>query len=132
MRSFTPGELSRFQTTQQSAMQDTCIIANPSTSDDSYNWPAETWDFANGTESICGYKPTTKEEGQTDSQVAMFDAELRLPLSRDSLIASTTRIKITKRFGVTLSTQPVYKVISGAGRGPSGLVVKLELVTDGS
>ena len=132
MRQFTADKLARLQSTQEASMQDTCIILNSSTTEDDYNLPVETWNWNNGTESICGYKPTTKEEGQTDSQVAMFDAELRLPLSRDSLIASTTRIKITKRFGVTLSTQPVYKVISGAERGPSGLVVKLELVTDGS
>ncbi len=129
---FTTKELGTFQSTQESAMQDTCIIANPSTTEDGYNWPVETWNFANGTESVCGYKPTTKPEGQADTQVAMFDAVVRLPLSRESLITSTTRVKITKRYGVTLTTQPIYKVISGAERGPSGLVVKLERVTDGS
>lgn len=132
IKAFTSTELAGLQATQESAMQDTCIIASPSTAEDSYNWPIETWDFDNGTTSVCGFRPMVKDEGQTDAQVAMFDGELRLPLARESLITATARIKITKRYGVTLTTQPVYKVVSGSERGPSGLVVKLELITDGS
>ena len=69
MRQFTADKLARLQSTQEASMQDTCIILNSSTTEDDYNLPVETWNWNNGTESICGYKPTTKEEGQIDSQI---------------------------------------------------------------
>jgi hypothetical protein len=111
-------------------MQDTCVILSRSTAGDAYGWPVETW--SDGTTTVCGFDPDPKEEGMDESQVPRFDAMLRLPLARESLITGSARVKITKRYGVTLSTQPVYEVVSGPDRGPSGLVVKLEKVTDGS
>lgn len=130
MRSFSTTELVRLQATQESAMQDTCVILTRSTAVDDYNWPVESW--ADGVMSVCGLNFDPRTEGMTDTQVEQVDLEMRLPLARESLITSTSRVKITKRYGVTISPQPVYKVISGPDRGPSGLVVKLDLVTDGS
>jgi len=130
MRQFTTGELGRLQGTQDGHMQDTCVILTRSTAADGYNWPVESW--ANGIETICGLNFDPQNEAMQASQVSEIDLEMRLPLGRESLVTVTDRVKITKRYGVTISLQPVYEVISGPDRGPSGLVVKLKQVTDGS
>ena len=130
MRSLSPTELARMQATQESAMQDTCVILTRSTAVDDYNWPVESW--ADGVVSVCGLNFDPRTEGMTDTQVEQVDLEMRLPLGKESLITATARVKVTKRYGVTISPQPVYEVVSGPDRGPSGLVVKLERVTDGS
>lgn len=131
MRAFSSGELSRLQATQETAMQDECqILDRTAPTTDDYGLPEET--FTPGSALACGFRPVVKEESMGESQVAMIDAELRLPLSAEGDIASVDRIKITKRFRVTINPQPVYEVVGLPERGPSGLVLNLKLVTDGS
>lgn len=130
MRRFTAGELARLRGVQGSHMQDMCVILTRSTTEDSYNWPVEGWD--EGVESVCGLDFDPRAEAMQASQVEKIDLVMRLPLAREGSVTVTDRVKITERYGVTISPQPVYEVISGPDRGPSGLVVKLKRVTDGS
>jgi hypothetical protein len=131
MRDFTTGELEAMQSTQQVAMQDQAqLLERSSASDDDYGLPVET--FTAGTLYDCGLDPSAMDEGMDETEVVMMDAKLRLPLSAQDDLDNVDRIKITKRFGVTLTAQPVYEIVGDPERGPSGLVLNLKLLTDGS
>lgn len=115
------------QNTQSEAMQDSCVVylyTEGSANALGHATPV----YTSTTEQYCGYKPNTTREANEDGQVVLVDAVLRLAI--DATISSTSRVKITKRFGATLSPQPLYHVIGDPARGPSGLVVNLQRVTD--
>ena len=131
MRAFTPGELTGLQATQEGAMQDTCqLLRRSSSTVDDFNRPVEVWTVVAAY--VCGYEPLQREEGMEETEVGQLDARLRLPLAVESELDSDDRLKITKRFGVTLSAPPTLDIVGLARRGPSGLVLDLRLVTDGS
>lgn len=112
-------------------MQDQCQLLTRSTpSDDDYGLPEET--FTAGALYDCGFDPSARDEAMDETEVVMMDAKMRLPLSAQGDFSNVDRWKITKRFGATLSSQPIYKIIGDPERGPSGLVLNLKLVTDGS
>lgn len=127
MRQFTTTELSRMQATQQSAMQDTCQHLARTTTADSFGLPSET--FTAALSYACGFEPVSKDEAMEQTEVPMVDARLRLPLSVESVIASVDRLKLTKRFGISLTPQPVFEIIGQPERGPSGLVYNLRRLT---
>jgi hypothetical protein len=126
MRVFTATELSRMQVTQDSAMMDSCKILAYSAVADDYGNAAET--YTAGDEMDCGFDPTANREVMDDTQVVITDvALLRLPI--DTVVSNLDRIQITKRHGVAVTAE-TYEIIGNKERGPSGLVLKLRLVTD--
>ena len=129
MRAFTSDELERMQAAQGDAMQDTCVrLAYGSSSTDDYGMPVAT--YTAGEAMSCGFDPTAKEEAMDGTQVVMTDAKLRLPIG--TTLDHRDRIRITHRFGVALASPPTFEIIGEPERGPSGLVLNLRLVTDGS
>jgi len=115
------------QATQVSAMQDTCVVYTYS--DGSSNALGHaTPTYTAQTAQDCGYKPNSTREANDDGEVALVEAELRVAI--DTSIAPSDRVKITHRFGVELTDQPLFSVLGIAKRGPSGLVVNLQRVTD--
>lgn len=128
MRAFTSAELAAMQATQGSAMQDTCIhLAFTEGGVDSYGMPAVSYEEAETLS--CGFQPSTKAEAMKGTEVVLADALLRLPV--DTEVDARDRFQITERFGVSIEAE-TYQVLGIPERGPSGLVVKLERVTDGS
>lgn len=125
MRVFTTTELSRMQGTQDSAMMDSCKILAYSAVVDDYGNAAET--YTAGDEMDCGFDPTANREVMDDTEVVITDAALRLPIDTD--VSNLDRIQITKRHGVAVTAE-TYEIIGNKERGPSGLVLKLRLVTD--
>lgn len=127
MQAFSSDELARMQGAQESAMQDTCIV---------YTYAAGATNalghaaagYTAQTAQPCGYKPNATREANDGGEVALVDAVLRLAI--DATIGEHDRVKVTKRFGVTLTDQPLYEVVGIPARGPSGLVVNLQRVTD--
>lgn len=112
-------------------MQDTCVLQPRTTgAADNYNLPTETW--PDGSSYACGLKPRDRDEAMDAAEVPLVDARLRLPLSAEASLSNVDRIKITRRFGVTLSTPISYEIVGPPRRGPSGLVLDLKQVTDGS
>jgi hypothetical protein len=131
VREFSAEELAGMQATQESAMQDECVhLQYTSGSTDDYGFPMPTYSEASTYD--CGFDPSAREEGMEGTEVAMMDAAVRLPLVAESAISATDRIKITKRFGMALVNPLTYDIVSLPERGPSGLVMNLRLVTDGS
>lgn len=126
--SFSSTELAGLQTAQQAHMMDTCTVdVYTDAGADAYNNPNPTW--VAGAEQPCGFMTTKDDEGNEAGHVPVRDARVRLPISAS--VTSKDRITITKRHGVAV-TAVTYAVVGTPKRGPSGLVVDLELVTDGS
>jgi head-tail adaptor len=114
------------QSTQEVAMQDTCIVQAYSRTIDSFGAPVETW--TDGDPIVCGFDPTPSEENRRADMTALhYDATVRLPI--DTSIDTRDRIKVTKRFAVTLSPAETFSVLAVPQRGPSGLVLLLERIT---
>lgn len=129
VRDFTSTELSRMQDAQEDAMQDMCVrMEYAQGSQDAHGKPAETW--TEGDSLSCGFDPAAKEEAMEGTEVVMTDAVMRLPL--DTTLDNRDRLKVTHRFGEELDTAETFEIIGEAERGPSGLVLNLRKVTDGS
>lgn len=129
MTKFSPAELARMELAQTGAMQDKCIIMVYSAEDGDYGPSMDYPTYTAGDPVVCGYKPTSKEV-MDGSQVAMTDGKLRLPIGTD--VSHLDRIRLTHRFGVALSTPETFEILGQPERGPSGLVLNLRMVTDGS
>lgn len=119
------GYLARMQQTQTDHMFDTCRILAYASTPDSYNRPAVT--YTAGPEVVCGFDPTPGREVQTEGQVVIVDAKLRLPAGTS--FHSTDRIRITKRLGKAVPAQD-YEIIGDGRHGPTGLVLDLKSVTE--
>lgn len=127
MRTFTSSELSGFRRTQAAAMMDTCtILSHSSGAANAYGKPADS--YVEGVPGPCGYKPRSIREVQQGNETVVIDAELRLPIG--TVIKSTDRIRLIKRYGETLATPLLFAVAGQPAQGPSGLVVSLRRVTD--
>ncbi len=122
-------ELADMRVTQDGAMQDTCLIAEPGTSStNAYKLPTNTWDWAHATQSECGFDASPSAE--VLNQVPTSEVTLRLPVTRT--ISNRARVRVTKRFGETQASPVTYEVVGMPRLGPSGLLVWLKKVTDGS
>lgn len=125
---FSSGELSDLRATQEAHMMDTCLIAEPTTTTNSYNLPSRSWNWVGATESACGFDASPSKE--LLDQVPYSEAVVRLPIG--TTISNVARVRVTERFGVTESSPITFEVIGAPRQGPSGLLVWLKKVTDGS
>lgn len=126
MRLFQTAELSRLQTAQNNAMQDTCVIQAYSATFDTYGAPVIT--FTDGAPMACGFDPTGgKKNRRVDLTALHVDATVRLPIG--TAVNAKDRIKVTRRFGAWLAAALVFDVQGSPQQGPSGLVLELAKVT---
>lgn len=125
MNVFSASELAALQATQRSAMQDSCRILRYSAVTDDYGNPAPV--YTAGGEIACGVEMLERQAGEMfgSAETPAADVRLRLPIS--TVISNVDRVRITKRYGVTM-TAVDYDVMQPAMRGPSGLVVMLRQV----
>jgi hypothetical protein len=131
VRPFSTNELASMQATQEGAMLDTGrLLRRASTGTDEYGYDRTDYDIV--LTSCCGLKTLTSKEVMDGTQVVAVDAQLRLPLALDGELSGLDRWQITHRFGVELATPLTFEFIGGPMRGPSGLVLNLRSVTDGS
>lgn len=128
MRAFTSTELERMQDTQVAAMQDRCKIGAYSSDADGYGNPQAEYTY--GDEIECGVMHLKPREAQASGEVPVIDAALRLSI--ETVIDERDRIKVIKRFGELLDVPQVFEIEGPARRGPSGLVLDLRLVDDGT
>jgi len=121
------------QSTQDGAMQDVCRIGAYQESTDGYgnpdtSSPEDLWTY--GEEQICGLEHVRPRETQGSGDVPVIDARLRLPV--DTSIDERDRIRIEQRYGEARDTAQVFEIEGPVRRGPSGLVLGLRLVDDGT
>jgi hypothetical protein len=129
MRAFTSEELTRMRATQDGAMQDVCRVGGyVADSDDAYGLPSS--EYVYGDEVVCGLELVSPDEAQDAGEVPMIDARLRLPIGTE--IDERDRIRVEQRYGEALDDAQVFEIEGPVQRGPSGLVLALRLVDDGS
>lgn len=129
VRHFTATQLARMQGTQDSAMQDTCVVLTYSSTDDDYGNPVAT--YTAGASMICGVREMGPREVQASNLVPQIDVQLRLPI--DTELDPRDRIRITGRYAEgsifeEALTAVDYEIVGPVKRGPSGLVVECKKV----
>lgn len=131
VRPFTPGELARMGRIQKSAMQDECqLLSYDAGTANAFGLDAESYTLVQGWP--CGFRPQARGESMNEAQVGEKLAEVRLPLEAEADLATTTRLKLTKRYGQIQPEPLTFEIVGLPERGPSGLVLKVRQVTDGS
>ncbi len=126
MRVFTADELDRMRSTQEDAMQDTCIVLTPVDRQDDWGNPVSGWTESEDTP--CGYRPMSPREVQASGLVPEIVGQLRL--AHDTVITSRCRVRLTKRFGGFLSSAETFEVTGPIQLGPSGMIVYLKRTAD--
>lgn len=120
-------ELDAMRLTQEWHMMDECVQLIYSAGTDDYNTPSPV--YTDGDTLICGIKNAKSAEGMEVSQVPLFDIQMRL--SVNVFVSHLDRFRITRRFGERV-TPETYEVVGAPKRGPSGVIISLRKVTDGS
>lgn len=129
MRALTETQLSRMQAHANESMWDTCeLLQRDANAVNVYGVPEPMYVSAGTSE--CGFQTPRHVEVMGTSQVPMFDAVLRLPI--DTVITNVDRVRITHRHGVEQDTPLTYHIVGEPAKGPSGLLLNLRLVTDGT
>jgi len=114
---------------QEDAMMDTCVIVTRDvTGTNDYNRPVAQW--LDSPAMACGYDDTVEKEAMAGTQVVLVDAVVRLSIDTD--LSNLDRLRITHRHGEELDESLTFETLGDPERGPSGLVLNLQLVTDGS
>jgi len=128
-RAFTDDELTGLQAAQTAHMMDKGTL-DPYTDAgaDAFGNPNPSW--PTGSVVWCGYREEKPDEVQDESNVPIFDATIRFDI--DTVIDTRDRFTLTHRHGVALTTAITHEFVGQPQRGPSGLVARLKVVTDGS
>lgn len=123
---FTAAELAGMRSANTAHMMDTCYVQTYSRTFNSFNEPVEAWaDAASAT--ACGLDMRPGREGHGEDKTTLeYDATIRLPIT--TTVDAKDRIKITKRFGETLSAALVFRIEGPVQRGPSGIRLLLRRV----
>lgn len=116
------------RSTQDRAMQDVCRVGTYQSVDDAYNLPDPTYVY--GDEVTCGLELVQPTEEMASGEVPVINAHLRLPLA--TVIDERNRIRVEQRYNEALTTPQVFEIEGPVKRGPSGLMLELRLVDDGS
>lgn len=128
MTSFSTTELADMQAAQEAHMMDTCVIGRfTEGSTDIYGSAVPTWPEDDAIS--CGFMVLSVDEELGATRTPVGDAQVRLPIG--TTLDPRDRIKVTHRHGVAVTAQ-AYALVGDPKRGPSGLVVNLERVSDGS
>ena len=122
---FTAAELANFRSTQQNHMMDTVVRQVYSATQNSYNEDVIT--YTDQTAIACGLDMRHGGERHNQNYTALeYDATMRLPIA--TTIDARDRMKVTKRFGETLSTALIFEIVGPVQRGPSGIRLLLKRV----
>lgn len=128
MRAFTDPELARLRATQEAAMQDRCVVQAYSSEPDEYGNPTVT--YTAGDEIACGVEQVSPREVKGTGEVPVIQAKLRLPIG--TVIDPRDRIQVMTRYGEALTTPQEFEIAGPVQQGPSGLVLNLRIVDDGT
>ena len=122
---FSADELTGFRSAQVGHMMDLVVRQVYSATSNSYNEDVVT--YTDQTAIDCGLDMRPGSERHNSNYTALeYDATMRLPIT--TTINARDRLKVTKRFGETLSTALVFEIVGPVQRGPSGIRLLLRRV----
>jgi len=127
VRVLSATELARMRTAQADCMQDACQLGTQ-TAISTRTGPepmSATWTWA--TAIACGVEQNPSGESGDGSESPIAQAAVRVPTS--TTIANVQRVKVTKRYGETLTTPIIYGVVGEPERGPSAIVIRCDELT---
>lgn len=119
----TSAELTSMASVAESSMLDTAVIRTATTTYDAVGGAVQSW-----TESLpvrCGVEYTSERTPETIEIAGVryaVDATIRLPVAMS--VASTDQIKVTRRYGATLSPAWLFEVLGTPRRGPTAYIIK--------
>lgn len=119
-------QIAHFRERQAASLMDTCHRLVHSYTTNDTNEQIDSYAESN-TDIPCGLEQLTGSEIRRDKDIIVsYDAKIRLLITQTFEVGD--RVKITKRFGETLSTAIIYDIVSPAQRGPSGIRYLLKKV----
>jgi head-tail adaptor len=123
---FSVDELSRMKEVQVDSLQDRCVIQRHGYTGNDFGEQESSW-TDEAAETACGVdmRPGSEREFARNT-LLQYDAVLRLAITVD--VDEKDRIKVTKRYGETLSTALVFGIVSPMQRGVSGIRILLKRV----
>lgn len=129
MRPLTAGELTSLRSAYDGTLLDTCqLLSWGGTARDDHNQPAPAWQLLLTTS--CGFQSGATGEVLDGTEVVTVDATLRLPLALEGSLGSRDRVRVTHRHGEVLAAPLTFSIVGEPLRGPAGLVVHLQRVTE--
>ena len=126
-----PGTVERaaLQAAATATMWDTCHIGTATGTSWGASAGGNTWTYG-VSEVVCGVNPAKSREVMDNAQTTLTDCEIRLPFG--TAVTSASRIKVTKRGGVSLAADEIYAVVGAPRVGPSAVVCACKRVTGSS
>ena len=125
MSMFSSSELVGMREAQENHMMCTVVRQVYSSTSNSYN--EDVVSYTDQTAIDCGLDMRPGSERHTSNYTALqYDATMRLPIT--TTINARDRLKVTKRFGETLTTALVFEIVGPVQRGPSGIRLLLKRV----
>lgn len=124
---FTTTDLSNMRSAHIDRLQDTCYLQARTVTPDSMNQQVESW-ADTGSALSCGLEMKAGSETQLlEKTLVVYDAILRLAIA--DVPTEVQRVRVTKRYGETLTTAMIFDIASPIQRGPSGIRILLTKVT---
>lgn len=125
------GDLTRMQTVQEAAMLDRCELMQRSEGAiDAYGLPAPAYTVTDYLTCGLSHSQTNREAGGRERRGTQVPVEIRrLRLPAETVLSNVDRVRVTHRFGAPI-TPVLYEIVGDPQRGPSGLVVELQKVTE--
>ena len=125
--SFSAEELAGMREAQTGHMLDSCYLQAVTQTFNTFGEEVNSW-ADSGSEIDCGLDMRPGSEVRaTNKTVVQYDAVLRIAITE--LPTELKRVRVTKRFGETLTTALIYDIVSPIQRGPSGFRILLNKVS---
>ena len=121
--SLSATEVAGFQATASGQFSDECQIGTDTGTSTTEDPDAPSWSYA--TAIACGFDASVSTEVVELGQATMTDATIRVPLGTS--VTGASRVRLTKRYGASLSPVEDYEVLGAPRRGVSCLVLHCKL-----
>jgi len=122
---FSADELTGMRTAQTDHMMDSVVRQVYSATQNPMNEDVVT--YTDAAVQDCGLDMRPGAERHSANYTALeYDATMRLAIT--ATIDARDRMKVTKRFGETLSTALVFEIVGPVQRGPSGIRLLLKRI----
>ena len=124
-------EIAQMQLDNVAHMPDTAVLMTRVNALDSYGQPIATWTDAATVP--CGfefspYKFRAREMGLPGEETSEILVRARVSIDYYDVVSQSSRVRLTKRYDVALTTPETYEIQGFSERGPSGLILNLQRV----